>query len=150
MLCYPSPLSTPCYCIELQAPNQKDHLPIPVHWKLELILQVSLSCYWRGYFAVLNICLLIFLKLRQHSTIDISKLSKKVQSGTNDKHKEICRRSRRLLSVNFIQTVYLQFQYIDVQHALLWPPNKLFLQVCKSGYANLISGHTSLQSPTGK
>ena len=33
-----------------------------------------------------------------------------------------------------------------VRRALPWPPNKLFLQVSQSGYANLINGHASLQS----
>jgi len=33
-----------------------------------------------------------------------------------------------------------------VGRALPWPPNKLFLQVSQSGYANLINGHASLQS----
>ena len=37
-----------------------------------------------------------------------------------------------------------------VRRALPWPPNKLFLQVSQSGYANLINGHVSLQSLTGK
>ena len=35
---------------------------------------------------------------------------------------------------------------ITVRRALPWPPNKLFLQVSQSGYANLINGHASLQS----
>ena len=39
---------------------------------------------------------------------------------------------------------------ITVRCALPWPPNELFLQARKSGYANLINGHASLQSPTGK
>ena len=39
---------------------------------------------------------------------------------------------------------------LTVRCALPWPPNKLFLQVSQSGCANLINGHTSLQSPTGK
>ena len=39
---------------------------------------------------------------------------------------------------------------VKVRHALPWPPNKLFLQVSQSGYANLINGLASLQSTTGK
>ena len=35
---------------------------------------------------------------------------------------------------------------VTVRRALPWPPNKHFLQVSQSEYANLIDGHASLQS----
>ena len=43
-----------------------------------------------------------------------------------------------------------QDHQFTVQRALPWPPNKLFLLVSQSEYANLINSHASLQSPTGK
>ena len=36
--------------------------------------------------------------------------------------------------------------YITVRRALPWPPNKHFLQVSQSRYANLIDRHASIKS----
>ena len=59
--------------------------------------------------------------------------------------------SRKLLPKrHFWSKVRFPSFCVTVRRALPWPPNKLFLQVSQSRYANLINGHASLQSPTGK
>ena len=46
----------------------------------------------------------------------------------------------------FNNTPAVSITAITVRRALPWPPNKHFLQVSQSGYANLIDRHASLQS----
>ena len=55
------------------------------------------------------------------------------------------------LVLNEERLYYLKMKYIGwgiftVRRALPWPPNKHFLQVSQSGYANLIDRHASIKS----
>ena len=60
-------------------------------------------------------------------------------------------RDEKTNEITTVQEVWkCDLNYPTVRRALAWPSNKLLLQVSQSGYANLINGHASLQSPTGK